>query len=509
MRFADTPLVEGIDSVGRADHPESLVPALRPAFLAVGEARHNLDRLFEPGTFAITTGQQPGLFTGPLYTIYKALSAAALAQSLEAEWHRPVVPVFWLANDDHDYTEARGTSWLNLEGELVRGELSEREAEAPLTPMYRFLLGQEVERLLERFAADQPVGSHREETVEWLSKHYRSDATMGGAFSGAMAELLGRFGVVCFDSTHRAAKVAMAPRIISVVQDAAVIYEKLAAERDALLERQHTTSVIVAPGATLAFLEDDAGRDRIMVDGGGYVTRRAGKTYDLADLQEIAAHEPTRLSPNVLLRPVLESALLPTVAYVAGPGEMSYLPLCAPIYQHLGVHQQTPVARWSGLAVEPRVDRVLRKFGATLDDLAVAGRGLERRVVSDRMPARLVEGIATLRSAMETGYRVVQEGAVEIDPTLERLVGAAHGRARAELDRVERKAEQHLRRREVIELAQIERARVAVRPEGAPQERVLSVPGFLARYGPSFLDEAFGQVSAWYGRALVSRTSTS
>ncbi len=509
MRFADTPLVEAIPAVEPVDGLGTLSPSLRPAFLASGHATQNLERLFDAGALAITTGQQPGLFTGPLYTIYKALSAGALAQRLEAELQRPVVPVFWLANDDHDYTEARGTSWLGLDGDLVRAELPERDTEAPLTPMYRLPLGQAVVGLLERFEADHPVGSHRDEVVEWLSRHYRADATVGEAFSGALAELLGRFGIVCFDSTHGAAKTAMAPSIIAAIRDAEVLYQSLAAERDALLTRDHSTSVIVAPGTTLAFLEDEAGRDRILLDGEGYVTRRAGKKYGLDDFQAVAGEDPKRLSPNVLLRPVLESVLLPTIAYVAGPGEMSYLPLCGPIYDHLGVHRQTPISRWSGLAVEPRVDRVLRKFDATLDELAVSGQVLERRVVKDHMPARLTEGVEALRRDLDRGYRAVQEGAVEIDPTLERLVGAAQGRARADLDRVERKAEQHLRRRETIELAQIARARMAVRPDGAPQERVLGAPNFLARFGPGFLDDAFQQISTWYARTLVSRTSPS
>ncbi|TFH58619.1 MAG: bacillithiol biosynthesis BshC, partial [Gemmatimonadales bacterium] len=106
-------------------------------------------------------------------------------------------------------------------------------------------------------------------------------------------------------------------------------------------------------------------------------------------------------------------------------------------------------------------------------------------------------------------YLEVQQGAVDIDPTLERLVGAAQGRAKADLDRVERKAEQHLRRREAVELAQIARARIAVRPDGAPQERVLGVAGFLARFGPRFLDDAFRQVGAWYERTLVSQSPPS
>ena len=149
-----------------------------------------VERLRDPHVLVVTSGQQPGLFTGPLYTIYKALSAGALAKRLEARWETPVVPVFWVSGDDHDFAEANHATWLRPDGSVHTETLRTRPPEAPLTPMYREPLGQEVLRLLEVLTADLASHPFGQSTVDWLAHHYHPDATFAEAFAGAMAELL-------------------------------------------------------------------------------------------------------------------------------------------------------------------------------------------------------------------------------------------------------------------------------------------------------------------------------
>jgi bacillithiol synthase len=249
-------------------------------------------------------------------------------------------------------------------------------------------------------------------------------------------------------------------------------------------------------------LEGTQGRDRLVASEGGFVTRRARERFSLDELRRIAASEPTRLSPNVLLRPVIESALLPTVAYVAGPGELRYLVLTPPVYERMGVPRQRAIPRWSGVLVEPRVDRVLEKFGVTLEDLLEPGGALEARLVRSQLPTEVVEALARLRAELETGYDAVARSAEEIDPTLARPVQGARQQALAGTQDVEKKLVQHLKRRQETELTQIARARTSVLPGNKPQERVLTVAPFLARYGPSLIPDLAAHIEAWYEGAL-------
>ncbi len=500
LRFVPTPIEAAIEWPDR--RKEAFDPALAPAFAPSAALDAGLARLRTPGALAVTSGQQPGFFTGPLYTVHKALSTASLARVLERRWQRPVVPVFWLAGDDHDFAEASSATWLGPDGNPVTASLPPRPPGDPLTPMYRLPLGEGVGPALDSLAAGIPPSEFREATLDWLRRHYRPEDTVAGSFAGAIAELLAPFGIVCFDSTHPAAKAAMAPLLLRALSQAAQLDDDLDRYSESLGATGKTSGVSVGDGASLVMLEASQGRDRLIWDGAAFVTRRSRERFGLPELERVAAESPTRLSPNVLLRPVVESAILPTVSYLGGPGELRYLALTPPVYERLGVDRQKPLPRWSGILVEPRVDRVLEKFGISLDDLAAPPGALEARLVRSQLPPEVLDALQALRSGIETSYGAIGRIAADVDPTLERPVAGALQQALAGSLEVERKLVQHLKRRQETELSQISRARTAVLPGGKPQERVLTVAPFLARHGPDLLRALAAEIELWYSDAL-------
>ncbi len=477
-------------------------PVLLDAFVPSAGREAALERLRQPGALAVTSGQQPGLFTGPLYTVHKALSTAALARVLERLWHRPVVPIFWSAGDDHDFAEASQAAWIRADGALATASLPPRPSDAPLTPMYREPLGEAVVPALEALLTDLPPSEFRDLPVEWLRRHYRADTTVGRAFAEAMAELLAPAGILVYDSTHPSAKRAAAPLVLRALEQAGEIDQDLDRHAESLGEAARNSGVTLGDGAALVMLEAKQGRDRLVAADGGFVTRRGRERFDLPALRRIAESEPERLSPNVLLRPVVESAVLPTVAYLGGPGELKYLLYTPPVYHRLGVERQTPMPRWSGVMVEPRVDRALEKFGVTLEELMGPPGVPEARLVRSQLPPEVTGALASLRATIERDYETISRGAVEIDPTLARPVEGVRNQAVAGTQDLEKKLIQHLKRRQETELGQIGRARTAVQPGGKPQERVLTVAPFLAREGPRLVDELIGAMEQWYAGAL-------
>lgn len=500
LRIVPTPLAAAVEAPpSREGHFD---PALADAIIVSSARTAALARLAEPGAFVITTGQQPGLFTGPLYTVYKALSTVALARVLERQWGRPVVPVFWVAGDDHDFAEASQASWISAEGRLVTAALPARPPEAPLTPMYRQPLGPEAETVLQSLAADLGASEFRDATLDWLRRHYQPQASVAGSFGGALAELLAPVGVAVLDSTHPAVKRAAARHLVRALGLARELDRDLGHRAEELRLGGFDPGVPVGDGATLVMLEGAQGRDRLVMDDGGFMTRRGRERFDLAALQSIAATEPQRLSPNVLLRPVIESALLPTVAYLAGPGELKYLALTPPVYERMRIPRQLALPRWSGILVEPKVERVLQKFGIELDDLLAPAGALEAKLVRAQLPEDAVRAIAQLRVALETGYEALGRSATEIDPTLVRPVQGARNQGLGGVNDIERKLLQHLKRRQEIELGQITKARVMVLPDDKTQERVLTVAPFLARYGPGLVLELSEAIESWYASAL-------
>ena len=504
LRFVPTPLEHPLEAP--APRTGGFDSALGEAFVASSSRDELLAKLRAPGALAVTTGQQPGLFTGPLYTIHKALSAVALARLLERRWRRPVVPVFWLAGDDHDFAEASSASWIAADGSVATAALPPRPADAALTPMYRQPLGEAVLPALEQLAADLPTTEFRDATLAWLERHYRPDSTVAGAYAGAMAELLGPLGILLLDSTHPAAKRAAAPLLVRALRQAAALDDDLDRWAEAQGVTARTSGITVGDGAALVMVEASLGRDRLIRDGDTFVTRRSRERFDLPAIERLAADDPSRLSPNVLLRPAVESALLPTVAYLGGPGELRYLALTPPVYERLDIPRQRPLPRWSGVIVEPRVDRVLVKFDVSLTDLAAPPGALEARLVRAQLPADALQALDRLRTALDDGYGALERAATEIDPTLVRPTQAARQQAVTGTLDIEKKLVHHLKRRQETELGQLGRARAAVFPNGKPQERVLTIAPFLARYGTGLLPELTDTFEEWYRGGLEGQS---
>ncbi|HZI20873.1 MAG TPA: bacillithiol biosynthesis BshC [Gemmatimonadales bacterium] len=434
------------------------------------------DRLAAGDVLVVTTGQQPGLFTGPLYTIYKALSAIALARRLENDWRVPVVPVFWVAGDDHDFAEANHTSFINGNGELTSIVLRERPADAPLIPLAREPCGPEIVGALAQLRDGTPDTEFKAAVIQSLERWYQADTSLADAFAAALHELLGPRGLVVLRVHDRSAKRAAAPWVLKGLE------------------------ITLPDGYTPVFVEAREGRDRLERQGDAFVTRRSGERFTRAELERIANDAPDRLSPNVLLRPAVEAALLPTVGYAAGPAELEYLPDAAPLYERLGVARQLPMPRWSGVLVEARVDKLMERHGLDLTAFDGKPGELEARLVRTDLPPEAVATLGTLRSSIEEQYGHLLEAAMKVDPTLERTVESARNAALSGAQTIEKKLIASLKRLEGETLVrQLARARAAVYPNGQPQERVLTLASFLIRYGAELLDGLEREVARWAG----------
>ena len=301
VEFESTPL-PGAPAIDlpelAARRTQPIAGELRPAFRASGAATLQLARLFEPGALCVTTGQQPGMFTGPLFTVYKALSAVALARSWEQALGRPVVPVFWVAGDDHDFAEANHIHLLTTSGDVERLELRPRAPDAPLTPLYQEPVGPEISGVLTRLRDASPETEFKTATVEWLERHYRPEVDLSTAFAGALAELLGHLGLVLFLPTAPEAKRLAAPWIARTLREAGALDQALHARARELAAEGKPVPVPVGDAATPVMIEASGGRDRLLTAGNGFVTRRSGERWTLADLEALLGSTPTRFRPT-------------------------------------------------------------------------------------------------------------------------------------------------------------------------------------------------------------------
>ena len=438
--------------------------ALAPALNATGRAADNIERIRSAG-FAVTTGQQPGLFGGPLYTWWKALSAVSLAARLESLTGVPVVPIFWAATDDSDFAEASYTIVPSADG----AERIDMNVEAATgTSLSGVPLGRVDDALLklERSAGSGASG----DILKLVKDAYNPSATVGGAYVALLRGLLEPIGVAVLDASHPAVRTAAHPLLQKALAKADDIEEALGARTRELKAAGHSAQVKLVKGRTLVFGEEHGRRDRI-------------KTREIE--KALTDFKPGALGPNVLLRPIVESSIIPTVAYVGGPAEIAYFAQTSAVAETLGVSTPLVVPRWSGFVVEARIAKILERHDLSVDDFRDPHM-VESRMARESLPEPFRAGMTELREAIDktTGNLARTEGANLIAPSV--LDGLKRGMTHR-VDRLERRMAATVKRRGNAALHDAAVARGFLFPFGSPQERALNIIPLLARNGNQLL----------------------
>ena len=463
--------------IGANGAADRALRALGGAVRASGAAAENLERVRRENGVFVTTGQQPGLFGGPIYTWSKALSALALAEEIERSTGIPAAAVFWAATDDADAAEASSTV-VALPGTAER--LVAPVAAPEGTPMYDAPLG-DVSVLLARLAA-AAGGAAYPGPLDSTAAAYSSSATVGSAFVELLATLLNPLGIAVLDAGDERVRIAAAPVTTAAIDRAAEVALALKERGEAIRAAGHTPQVAEMNDLALVFERRDGVKTRLRADA----ARRPA---------------PEALSPNVLLRPIVERAILPTAAYMAGPGELAYFAQVSAVAAALGAEQPLAVPRWSCTIVEPRIERQLARLGLTRTDLADPAAP-ERRIAERALPdeARAVIAQAKDQAASLGGALGALAGGTGI---IDARVAEGHARRAAWLaGRLERRILAAVKRRETEAMFALGTARASLYPFGIRQERALNFIPLLARYGPTLLDDMLAG-AAVHARQLI------
>jgi bacillithiol synthase len=362
---------------------ERAANALRPTSEA---ARVRLEKFVEQGGAVVTTGQQTGFLTGPLYTIYKAISGVALAAHLERTLGVIVLPVFWIASEDHDWAEVNHAFVLDPAGRLGRFELPSGDPR-PLPMSERTLTGD-----LDGICDDilQYVGDNKDHAAclrEIVDPFRHTDGTMGEAFGAAIRAVLSRFDVLLADAAHRPLKEASKSILEGALVQAARQEEVLEERSQALEQAGYPTQVTILERGTNVFWHDRDGRKRLYGRGADFVTREDRAVLKREEVLDLLEVDPRSLSPNVLLRPVVESAVFPTLAYVGGPGEIGYFAQSGALF---GCYEMTPpiaIPRFAATVLEPAIERAMTRLDLAPKDLTETRDNLRETLATKEVPA--------------------------------------------------------------------------------------------------------------------------
>jgi bacillithiol biosynthesis cysteine-adding enzyme BshC len=470
-------------SSGSGDH-EGLADALRAQSVQYGagtETLKNIERL-RAGARAVVTGQQVGLFGGPLLTLLKAATAIARAAEATAETGVEHVPVFWLATEDHDLAEVDQVSLLTKKSvEKITAGL---KTSVPVE-VGGVALGSGVEAVLEQVSellGYAPI-------CDDLREFYTAEATLGGAFARLMTRLFSAHGLIVMDAASRAFHVLGASALKAAIKRPGEFEAALLA-RSAELEREgYHAQVLVKPNASLLFLIDDLTGERFALrrpaEG---IWKAGGRSYSTEDLLAILDATPERISPNALLRPVFQDTILPTAAYVGGPAEIAYFAQSAVLYEGI-LGRITPVLpRLSATLIEPAVGELMAQHEISLPDAMTTPEALAQRLGARAMPIEAKRKLAAVGNAMDAELGALTKYLAGMDASLGRAAEVSASKMRYQMNRLRRMAATHELQKQASLRKHADALVLNLFPEAHPQERLIGGGWFLARHGVGVID---------------------
>lgn len=434
------------------------------------------EKLADPETLVVFTGQQPGLLGGPLYAFSKAVAAARWVAALEEAGHSAVA-LFWVATEDHDYAEVASVTVPGADGAKTFDLGPDAQ---PLTPVGMRALGPEVNDVLAALKEAVPGERYQEwlaETAAW----YKPDARFGEAFNRLLARMLGERCPLLVDAMLPALKSAQRPWLKQLIDKRHDI-ERAQAARDAeIIARGYSPRITPQRGASPLFLFAHGERRRVEWRGeNGFALRgRDGEERPIAELIEIVEENPGAVSLGVLCRAALQDAVFGTTLQVLGPGEVAYMPQVAPVYAELGIAPPWVTLRPQTLVLESHQIEKLGELGLTLGQLA--GDRHEIDAVLGRQAG--ADFVAPVRQLVESSLGDLEAPALAIDPNLERPFGKTREQILGALKTFEEKVVAAAARRDEVKSRRLEQLREAVLPGGKPQERVLTTAHFQGKYG--------------------------
>jgi bacillithiol biosynthesis cysteine-adding enzyme BshC len=439
-----------------------------------------LDQLAQPGTVAVVTGQQVGLFSGPAYTIFKALTAVKLAEQLSAHG-TPAVAVFWLATEDHDLAEV-DHAWVFNE-HAMPARLSVTNAIANGGPVGNVTPAEIPIAELRAALGSLPFA---DEVAAKVADAYRPGATLGGAFRALLQEVLRGCGLLFLDPLAPAVREIAAGFLAEAVERAPELVKDLRRRNEQLTAAGYHAQVHIDDDTSLLFIIGEHKRVALRWKDGHFSAR--DHSYSAAELKKQAS----RLSPNALLRPVMQDYLLPTVAYIGGPSEIAYMAQAQVIYDKLLGRMPVIFPRNTFTLLDSRAAKLLARYALSVPQVFDYQEKVKSAMAARLVPADLNQEFARLRADVGGSLEKLQADLRSFDPTLEAAAKKSLSKMLFQLDKISQKTARETMRRDERATRDAAYLMNLVYPHRHLQERFYSIVPFLAKHGPDLPQRLLG-----------------
>ncbi|HMO82252.1 MAG TPA: bacillithiol biosynthesis cysteine-adding enzyme BshC [Pyrinomonadaceae bacterium] len=457
-------------------------------FGATEKTLGHIAMLRDSDTVAVVSGQQAGLFTGPLYTIYKALSAVRMAECLRERGFK-AVPVFWVATEDHDFEEVSKTFVLDTEGRETRVSNEPKRCFDEL-PVGYIKLDESIHQTISSLFAALAHTEYTDELRGLIESAWTPQSYFGDAFARMLTKILGNHGIIILCPLDSRLKALASPIYVEAIKRSEDIVSALQQRSNDLVKAGYPAQVHIGDDYFPLFWQARDGTRNSLKrsEQGTFRTKDGSREFTLDELAEIAEREPTRFSPSVVLRSVVQDYLLPTVCYFGGAAEVAYFAQSGEVYRLLSRLVTPIIHRQSFTLVESRHLRTLDRYGLEFEHLFAGINALLPEIVEKYLNRGTGELIIDVEQKVVAELDRLSEELASLDPTLAEYLANRRRKVIYHIESIRTKFHRAQFRRDAEARRQIEALFAALYPQGHLQERSLNVTYFLNRYGPGFLD---------------------
>jgi bacillithiol biosynthesis cysteine-adding enzyme BshC len=462
---------------------------------AGAETMANIDLLRESDCVTVVSGQQAGLFTGPLYTIYKALSAVKLAGCLRQR-NTKAVPVFWIATEDHDFVEVAKAQIISRDCRLSGVEVSP-DVHQENHPVGHARLDESIDLTVKQLLDLLPISEFTNDLETLLRDTWKAGRGYGEAFARMMTALLSKHGLIFLDPLDSRLKSLVAPLYAKAALRAPEIASAIVVRSHELEAAGYHAQVTPSENSFPLFLHNEQGARYAMMrsEEGRYTAKHCDLSFSAAELAELAAKHPERFSPNVTLRAVVQDFLLPTIAYYGGAAEVAYFAQTGEVYRLLE-RPITPILPRSSLTmIERHTGRVLERYGLSLVDLFAGQEAVLARIVEEHLGAATANAFEKTETSVNRELDELREQLRGVDPTLGDALETGRRKINYQLEGLRARFHRAQMTRDEAALRQIQRAFDQLYPEKSLQERHINITSLLARHGRYVVDWIYNAIN--------------
>jgi len=463
---------------------EQLVEALldfHNPFNASENTLQQIKSLADEQTFTVVTGQQLTLFGGPLYTLLKTITAVKTAKILSKRFNVKVIPVFWLADEDHDFQEI---AKVNVPGkdELIPIQLKSNAKTGFAAG--KLELDESVIQLLNTFSDQLPDTEFKAKVSEMLHENWMVGASWKVAFGNMMLHFFGDEGLILAGSDHPQIKKSCTEIMLKSVSEN-VAFQSSLQQTTARLEQDWFAQAQTGE-SSLFFHDENSGRIKITPVEERW--KAGNHTWDTSELMELIQNQPERFSPNVFLRPLVQEFLLPNLAYVGGPAEIAYHAQLGSNFKLFGLEMPVLIPRLSLTVAEPPIERIFSGLPFSFEDYMKRIEDLQQEFIQQHAQSDLNQTIEDWKSDVEVALLSKESFLESLDASLTGSLKGLTAKTLNEIDKLNQKLNRSLKQQESVQLNRLQRVKYAFFPENNPQERVISWVWFISKYGNAFIN---------------------